>query len=367
MQCLAVGLGLALPGSELLPPLGSDQLEAVRRSAETLVRLVGEGIAPRALLDGRSLDNALALLAALGGSSNALLHLAALARELGLPFDLRGADRIAARTPRLANLYPAGEHPTDRFHLAGGVSAVVERLAGLGLFNLKARMVAGSWHRALDDRRRLDDPERRMGLLAENGESPADYISAGDIPFGPPGGLRVLFGSLAPRGAVVKLAGFERRLFRGPARVFSSEEAALEAVARGAVRPGDVVVLPGYGPRGAGFPELFYISAALGERPELAGEVALVSDGRFSGATRGPCVGHLCPEAAAGGPVGLVREGDEVLMDLEGRRLELLVDEDELARRRADWTPPPSPEGSGLLALYRKTALQADEGGGLSA
>jgi len=368
MQCLAVGLGLALPGSELLPPFSPAQLSVSRRSAQTLMRLVGAGTVPRDLLDARSLENAVALLAALGGSTNALLHLAALARELGVPFDLRGVDRVAARVPRLVNLRPAGEHPTDRFHLAGGVPAVVELLTGLGLFDLEARTVLGSWGEALDGWRRLDDPESRIALLAEGGESPENYVSPGaDAPFGPPGGIRVLFGNLAPRGAVVKLAGVERTRFQGPARVFDSEKGALDAVASGAVRPGDVVVLPHQGPRGAGMPELFYLSAAIREHPALNGEVALVTDGRFSGATAGPCVGHVCPEAAAGGPLVLVREGDAILVDLEERRLELLVDASELGRRRAAWTPPAPPGGSGLLALYRKSALQADEGGGFDA
>ncbi|MCX7021318.1 MAG: dihydroxy-acid dehydratase [bacterium] len=368
MQCLAVGLGLALPGSELLPPLGPAQLSACRRSAQTLMRLVGAGTTPRDLLDARSVKNAVALLAALGGSTNALLHLAALAHELGVPFDLRGVDRIAAEVPRLVNLRPAGAHPTDRFHLAGGVPAVVELLTGLGLFDSEARTVSGSWGEALDDWRCRDDPERRSALLAESGESPGNYVSPGaDASFGPPGGIRVLFGNLAPRGAVVKLAGFERTRFQGPARVFDSEGAALDAVAIGAVKPGDVVVLARQGPRGAGMPELFYLSAAIREHPALSGAVALVTDGRFSGATAGPCVGHVCPEAAVGGPLALVREGDAVLVDLEERRLELLVDASELERRRAAWTPPVLPEGSGLLALYRKSALQADEGGGLDA
>jgi dihydroxy-acid dehydratase len=368
MQCLAVGLGLALPGAELLPPLGPAQLSISRRSAGTLMRLVGEGVTPRDLLDARSLGNVVALLAALDGSTNALVHLAALARELGLPFDLRGVDRVAARIPRLVNLRPAGDHPTDRFHLAGGIPAVIELLCGLGLFDSEARTVTGSWAEALADWRRWDDPESRRALLAADGESPGDYVSpAVDAPFGPPGCIRVLFGSLAPRGAVVKLAGVERTRFRGPARVFGSEGAALAAVAEGSVRPGDVVVLPGQGPRGAGMPELFYLSAALREHPALSGAVALVSDGRFSGATAGPCVGHVCPEVAAGGPLALVREGDTVLVDLEARRLELLVEASELERRRAALNPPAPPGGSGLLALYRRSALQADEGGGFDA
>jgi dihydroxy-acid dehydratase len=330
------------------------------------MRLVEAGTTPRDLLDARSLNNAVALLAALGGSTNALVHLAALARELGVPFDLRSVDRLAARVPRLVNLRPAGGHPTDRFHLAGGVPAVVELLAGLGLFDLAARTVTGSWAETLEEWHRLDDPARRRAALSALGESPEDYVSRSpDAPFGPPGAIRVLFGNLAPRGAAVKVAGVRETLFQGPARVFISEEAALDAVAAGTIRPGDVLVLPGQGPRGAGMPELFYLSAALREHPQLNGAVALVTDGRFSGATAGPCVGHVCPEAAAGGPLTLVREGDSVLVDLEERRLELLVETSELERRRADWNPPELPEGSGLLALYRKSALQADEGGGL--
>jgi dihydroxy-acid dehydratase len=363
MQCLAVGLGLALPGSELLPPLGPEQLSFSRRAADILMRLIDGEVRPRALLDGRSVKNAVALLAALGGSTNAVLHLAALARELGVPFDLRAIDGVAAGVPRLVNLRPAGAHPTDRFHLAGGVPAVVELLVGRGLFDPEARTVSGSWGEALDERRRRDDSRLRLSLLSECGESPADYVSpdAGS-PFGDGGSLRVLFGNLAPRGAVVKLAGQGRMRFEGPARVFSSEGDTLDAVAEGAVGPGEVVVLAYQGPRGAGMPELFYLSAALRER-----EVALVTDGRFSGATAGPCVGHVCPEAAVGGPIALVREGDSVLIDLEGRRLELLVDDAELERRRSAWRPPERPRGSGLEVLYRRNALQADEGGGLDA
>ncbi|MCK4593613.1 dihydroxy-acid dehydratase, partial [bacterium] len=197
------------------------------------------------------------------------------------------------------------------------------------------------------------------------GESPADYISASvDGDFAPGGALRVLFGNLAPRGAVVKIAGVERMRIQGPARVFTSEGDALDAVSNGSIGPGEVIVLAHQGPRGAGMPELFYLSAAVGEHSDLAGKVALVTDGRFSGATRGPCVGHVCPEAAVGGPLALVREGDAVLVDLEDRRLELLVDEAELEGRRSAWRPPEPPSGTGLEVLYRRRALQADEGGG---
>jgi dihydroxy-acid dehydratase len=218
---------------------------------------------------------------------------------------------------------------------------------------------------ALDEWRRLDDPARRTALLAGNGESPADYIST-DVGkgFAPGGALRVLLGNLAPRGAVVKIAGVERMRIQGPARVFVSEGDALDTVSNGSIEPGEVIILAHQGPRGAGMPELYYLSAAISERSDLAGEVALVTDGRFSGATRGPCVGHVCPEAAVGGPIALVREGDTVLVDLEDRRLVLMVDEAELERRRSTWRPPELQASGGLEAMYRKCALQADEGGG---
>lgn len=365
MQCLAEGLGLALPGTALLPTTGDELTVALGRIAERLPGLLTNGPTPRRLLDVRSLRNAVRLTAALGGSTNALLHLAALARELGAPFELRAVDALCAAVPRLVDLRPAGRRPTDRFHLAGGVPAVVERLLELGCWEPEARTVLGDWPTTLARWRERDEPGVRLRRLEELGETPTDYLAPAREPFAPGGGLRVLFGNLAPRGAVVKAAGLERRLVAGPARVFSDEAAALDAVAAGGIAPGQVLVLPGQGPRGAGMPELYYLTAALREHPQLSGSTALVTDGRFSGATSGPCVGHVCPEAAVGGPLALVRDGDPLRVDLEGRRLELLVEPSELERRRATpATPAPAPDAGRLGRLYRALARQADEGAG---
>lgn len=367
MQCLLEGLGLAPLGSALLPAGGELQRERAKLAAQSTRSVLEGGITPQTLLSEASFNNALTLLCALGGSTNALLHLAALTRELGLHLDLDLPDRVSARTPRLVDLLPAGSRPTDRFHLAGGVPAVVALLLELGLWDGGARTIAGDWERALADHHTRDDTATRRAALADLGESPADYLSANaQEPFAPPGGLRILFGNLAPLGAVVKVAGVKRRVYRGPARVFHDEAAVLEAVAAGAIEPDGVILLPGQGPRGAGMPELYYLTAALREHPELAGRTALVTDGRFSGATSGPCVGHVCPEAAVGGAIGQVRDGDPVLVDLDQRRLELLIPGEELAERWSAWRPPEQPRGSGLGALYRKLAAPASEGAGLS-
>jgi dihydroxy-acid dehydratase len=336
MACLAEALGLALPGSATTHAVaGAKRLEA-RRAGERAVALLHEELRPRRMLTSRSLDNAIAVGAAIGASANIVLHLLALAHEAGAPLDLGRFDAVGRQTPFLCDVKPSGRHSLLALDQAGGVPAVMAELRGR--LWLEAPTVAGgTWADHL-----RGDPNHNPAVVHPVAE-----------PLSPQGGLAVLYGSLAPDGAVVKqsavAAGMQRHA--GPARVCDGEDAAVELLRRGTIAPGDVLVIRYEGPRGGpGMPEM-HVPATLLSGQEALRSVALVTDGRFSGGSRGPCVGHVSPEAACGGPIALVRDGDEIEVDIPARRLALHVPESELARRRADWTPPHRPL-AGYLARY---------------
>jgi dihydroxy-acid dehydratase len=312
------------------------------------MRLVREDVRPAAIITRESIENAVAAVSASGGSTNGALHLIAIARELGIPFTLEDVHRIAERTPIVASLKPGGEYVATDLYEAGGVALVARELARRELIHAGASTVDG----------------RSLGEVADDAvETPGQRVVVPiDRPLKATGGLAVLYGNLAPEGCVIKLAGHERRQHRGPARVFDSEEDAFDAVARQELRGGDVVVIRYEGPAGGpGMREMLHVTAAIvGEG--LGEEVALVTDGRFSGATHGLMVGHVAPEAARGGPLASLRDGDVVVIDADARELRAELSDDEISARLRDVTPPAPRYTTGVFAKYAALVQSASEG-----
>jgi len=341
-------LGISPPGANDIPAVDPTKPEAAREAGRLAMRLLRDDVRPSAIVTRKALENAAASVAATGGSTNGVLHLLAIARELGIPLELEDFDRIAERTPIVASLKPGGRFVATDMHAAGGVALVARELLKAGLVHGDAPTVDG----------------RTLGQVATAVvETPGQEVVVPiERPLKPTGGLAILRGTLAPEGCVVKLAGHERLLHRGPARVFDSEEECFAAVKVRAIEPGDVVVIRYEGPAGGpGMREMLHVTAALvGEG--LGDEVALVTDGRFSGATHGLMVGHIAPEAARGGPLAAVRDGDTVVVDVEARELLVELSEDELAARLADWMPPEPRYATGVLAKYAALVSSASEG-----
>lgn len=349
MNCLTEPLGMALPGNGTVPAESRERLELAGETGLAAVALVESGTTPDMIMTERAFRNALAVDMAIGGSTNSLLHLPAIAAELGLRLDLGMVDHVCSNTPNLARIAPAGESHMEDLHRAGGVPAVLGELDSVGAVDLDAPTVSG---RTL--RENTGDARSRDHSV----------IRPARDPYSPRGGLAVLTGSLAPDGAVLKEAamGEKMRFHRGPARVFDGEEDAIAAIRGGAIRPGDVLVIRYEGPRGGpGMREMLHPTAAIAGMG-LGDEVLLVTDGRFSGGTRGGAVGHVSPEAAAGGPIALVREGDPVQIDVDARRLELVVDRGEMERRRRDFRPPAPKYDRGVLAVYSRLVGSAADG-----
>ena len=341
-------LGISPGGLNGIPAEDPRKGDAARRAGELVMQLVNEGTRPSAIMTRPALDNAIASVAATGGSTNAVLHLLAIAHELGIALDLDDFDRIAARTPIVASLMPGGRYTAVDIHEAGGNGLVARELLRGGLLDGSTRNVDG----------------RTLAELAEAAvETPGQEVVVSiDHPIKPTGGLAILRGSLAPDGCVVKLAGHERRLHRGPARVFDSEAACYDAVRAQRIGPGDVVIIRYEGPVGGpGMQEMLSVTAALvGEG--LGDEVALITDGRFSGGTHGLMIGHVAPEAALGGPIALVEEGDQVVIDVDARRVDLDVSAEALADRRAAWRAPAPRYTRGVMAKYAALVSSASEG-----
>jgi dihydroxy-acid dehydratase len=312
------------------------------------MELLRRDIRPRHIITRKALENAIAAVAATGGSTNAVLHLLAIAREAGVELALEDFDRISSRTPLLADMKPWGRYVATDVYQAGGIGVIAKRLLEAGLLHEDALTVTG----------------RTIGEEARQArETPGQVVIRPlSDPLSPTGGLVILRGNLAPEGCVVKIAGKERLYHRGPARVFDREEAAFEAVQRREIRPGDVVVIRYEGPKGGpGMREMLAVTGAL-QGAGLGEAVALVTDGRFSGATHGLMAGHVAPEAAVGGPIALLRDGDMVVFDVARRRLDVELSEQELSERRARWTPPPPRYSSGVLAKYARLVSSASEG-----
>ncbi|MCS6845368.1 MAG: dihydroxy-acid dehydratase [Caldilineales bacterium] len=327
MNCLCEALGLALPGNGTILAVDPRREELARAAARQIMRLIELDLTPRKIVTEQAIDNAFALDVAMGGSTNTVLHTLAIAREAGVHYPLSRINEVSARTPNLCKVSPSSHYHIEDVDRAGGVSAILAELARRpGLLHLDAMTVTGK-------------------TLGENiagcRSLDTECIRTLENPYSEQGGLAMLFGNLAPEGSVVKTAGVlpQMMVHTGPAVIFESQEEAVEGISQGRVKPGDVVVIRYEGPKGGpGMQEMLSPTSLIMGRG-LGSSVALVTDGRFSGGTRGACVGHVSPEAAAGGPIALVQPGDLITVDIPNRRLELHVSEEELARRRAAWRP----------------------------
>ena len=355
MNCLCEALGVALPGNGTIPAVSPGRRELARRAATQILELFRRGIRFLDIVTADAIDNAMALDVAMGGSTNTVLHVLALARETGLNYPVSRFNDVSDRTPHLSKVSPAWDgarqwHIQD-VHEAGGVQAILAELAKRpATLNLDALTVTG---RTLG--------ENLQGVVNRNPEC----IRPIERPHSERGALAVLFGNMAPEGAVVKVGAVEQHemTFRGPARVFDGEEAATDAVINGRIRPGDVIVVRQEGPRGGpGMREMLALTSMVKGTAELSSTTALITDGRFSGGTRGLCIGHVSPEAAERGPIGLVRDGDMVSIDLAARRLEMEVPERELAARRKEWRAPAPKYRRGWLARYTRLVTNASNG-----
>jgi dihydroxy-acid dehydratase len=341
-------LGISPAGLNDVPATDPAKTDAAYEAGRIAMRLVREDIRPSQIITRDALENAVAAVAATGGSTNGVLHLLAIAHELDIALELDDFDRIAERTPVVADIKPGGRFVATDLHAAGGVALVARELLKAGLVHGDAPNVDG---RALS--------EVATSVVETPGQ---EVVVPIERPLKATGGLAILRGNLAPEGCVVKLAGHERLHHRGPARVFDSEEECFAAVKAKSIKAGDVVVIRYEGPAGGpGMREMLHVTAALvGEG--LGEEIALITDGRFSGATHGLMVGHVAPEAARGGPIAALRDGDEVELDVEGRRLQVALSEDEIAARLADIRPPAPRYTKGVLARYAQYVSSASEG-----
>ena len=349
MNCLTEALGMGLPGNGTIPAVSGARLRLAKQAGMRAVEMIREGLTPDRILTPAAFRNALALDMALGCSTNSALHLPAIAHEAGVPFDLTMINELSARVPNLCHLAPAGAHHVQDLHEAGGVMAVLREISPLGVLDGEAMTCTGKTLAACYAGAQNHNPQ---------------VIRPLSEPYSPTGGLMVLRGNLAPRGAIVKRSAVapEMLVHEGPARVFDSEDAAIAAIYAGAIRPGDVVVIRYEGPKGGpGMREMLSPTSAICGMG-LDKEVALITDGRFSGATRGAAIGHVSPEAASGGLIGLVEEGDRIAIDIPSGSLELRVDEATLAARRERWVCPPPNVTHGYLARYARMVSSADEG-----
>ncbi len=347
MAAAIEAIGLSLPGVASIPALDPRRAEANRRTGEAALQMLRENIRPRDILTHQAFENAIRVVVSMGGSTNAVLHLLAIAREAGVELSIDDFDRISRLTPRIADLKPGGRYVMTDLDRVGGIPVVMRTLLDAGLLHGDAVTVTGRTVRENLARVRPD------GL---------PVVTPASAPLSAEGGLAILRGSLAPDGAVIKTAGATLTHHRGPARVFNREEDAFAAIIKGQVQAGDVVVIRYEGPKGGpGMREMLGVTAALVGRG-LGEHVALITDGRFSGATHGLMVGHVAPEAFVGGPIALVEEGDPIELDIANRRLNLDVPADVLARRRSGWTAPTPRYTRGALAKYAKLVSSAANG-----
>jgi dihydroxy-acid dehydratase len=348
MAIVCEALGISALGSGSIPATDSAKSVVARRAGEQAVKLAAAGVKPRNIITPRAIKNAIAVVAATGGSTNAVLHLLAIAREAGIDLSLGDFDRISANTPLIADLKPSGRFVATELHAAGGTPLVIRRLVESGRIDGAAPTVTG---------RTLAEEAARAT------ETPGqEVVRPNDRPLKPHGGLVILFGNLAPEGAVLKLSGTERAQHRGPARVFDSEEQAFEAVQQQSIKAGDVVVIRYEGPAGGpGMREMLAVTAAI-VGAGLGDSVALLTDGRFSGATRGFTIGHVAPEASRGGPIAALRTGDIVVVDVPNRRLDVELSDAQIKERLATWTEPAPRYQAGVMAKYARMVSSAAVG-----
>jgi dihydroxy-acid dehydratase len=348
MACAFEALGVSAGGSAMVPAEDDDKASVAEKIGELVINVLAEDIRPSKVITRDSLENAIACVCASGGSTNGVLHLIALAHELGIELTLDDFERISRNTPLYADLKPGGRFVATDLYAAGGVPLILKRLADAGILHADALTVTG----------------RTIGEEAEAATEPPgqEVVRPLDDPLKSEGGLAILRGNLAPDGAVVKVAGTERRQQTGPARVFESEEECFRAVKEQKLNAGDIIVIRNEGPVGGpGMREMLQVTAAIvGEG--LGESVALLTDGRFSGATRGLMIGHVAPEAAKGGPIAAIREGDQITVDIDARRLDVDLSDEEIAQRASEYEVPPPLYTRGVMAKYAATVSSAAEG-----
>jgi dihydroxy-acid dehydratase len=376
-QVLAEALGLALPGSALIPAPLTRHLRYARACGKQIIKLIEDDITPRRILTREAFENAIVLHAAVGGSTNALLHLPVIAREAGVELTVDDFDRIHRRVPVLANAKTTGKYPVEYLWYAGGVPAVMLELQDL--LHLDVLTVTGkTLGENLEEIKKSGFFTETRGYLNNVKVSKEEIIRPRSDPFGPEGGVAVLRGNLAPGGAVIKHFSVpkEMHVHVGPARVFDFEDSAIQALLDRRVQPGDVVVIRYEGPKANGMPEMYYATAIIAADPRLTASTAIVTDGRYSGAAKGPAVGHVTPEALDGGPIALVEDGDLIEINVPERRLAIVgikgqrLSEERvaevLAERRARWTPPRPRHETGILSLYARVAGSASDGAAMT-
>jgi len=351
MSSIAEAIGLSLPGTASPPAIDGRREEDARRAGEAVVNLLRLGITPRQIMTKKAFENAIAVTSALGGSTNAVLHLLAIANEAGVELELEDFNRIADRVPHIADMKPGGQFHMSDLDRVGGVPVVLKMLLDAGLLHGDVMTVTG---KTMAENLAELDPPGPDGVVVHPLAKPIHAA----------GGINVLTGSLAPKGSVVKVAGLtaDQLSFTGPARVFDGEDGAMAAILAGDIQPGTVIVIRWEGPKGGpGMREMLAITGAL-KGAGRGADCALVTDGRFSGGTWGFCIGHVAPEAADGGPIAFVRDGDLVRIDVPTKSLDLLVDEAELASRRVGWQPLPPRYPSGVLGKYARLVQGAETG-----
>lgn len=354
MNCLTEVLGLGLPGNGTILAIDPRREMLARQAARQVVELVKIDLKPRDIVTKASFDNAFRVDIAMGGSSNTVLHLLAIAREAGIEYKMEDIDKISRETPTLCKISPSSDYHMDDLDRAGGISAIMKELLRNGLLDGKQRTVTT---------KTIEEIVKDVEIMDE------DVIRRIDNAYSKDGGLAILFGNLAPKGSVVKTAGVAKEMlqFKGKAICFDSEEEAIEGIRGGKVKPGHVVVIRYEGPKGGpGMREMLSPTSTI-MGMGLGSSVALITDGRFSGGTRGACIGHISPEAAAGGPIGIVQDGDEILIDIPNRKLELLIPQEEFDARLKAFKPKEKSIKSSWLKRYRKFVKDASEGAILSA
>jgi dihydroxy-acid dehydratase len=350
MSSAIEAMGMSLPYDASYPAVSSAKERETFLAGEAVVRLVEKNVRPRDIITRKSLENAYTLVLALGGSTNAVLHLMAIAREAEVEWTLADFDRLGGKVPHLADLKPGGRYVMNDLHRAGGTPAVLRALLDAGLLHGDCVTVTGQTVAA--NLKEVESIYKRK----------QDVVRPLERPLHPTGHLVVLHGNLAPEGAVAKVAGLKTRRLTGPARVFDGEEACFAAIQKREIKPGDVVVVRGEGPVGGpGMREMLSVTAALIGQG-LGESIGLITDGRFSGGSHGLVVGHIAPEAWVGGPIALIRDGDRITIDADAKTVSVSLDEAELARRRAAWKAPPPREKRGVLAKYARCVRSASEG-----
>lgn len=374
MQIMGEALGLMLPGSALMPATCEDLLLVARQAGQQVMELARKNIRPRDIVTRKSFENAIMVHAAISGSTNSLLHIPAIAHEFGLELDAELFDRLHRGAHYLLDIRPAGTWPAQYFYYAGGVPRVMEEIRSM--LHLDVMTVTGkTLGENLDALKASGFYDKCDAYCAAVGRTWQDIIRPFDKAIGKDGAIAILKGNLAPEGAVIKHTACPKEMFSSVlrARPFDSEEAALDAVLKHKIQPGDAVIIRYEGPRGSGMPEMFYTTEAISSDPQLGRSIALITDGRFSGASTGPSVGHVSPEAADGGPIALVEEGDLIYMDIPSRKLEIVGIHGErkapeeialiLAERRQRWIPREKKYRQGILKIYSDHAASPMDGG----